>query len=177
MRPTGRDTVLLWRALLQHSLVHWLPSVSLLSDFHHAQAEVAIKFYSKCFVFLCGILRNSCHRLIVGRMCGGTAVDVEIHPGPYVFLHFTLSLLLISLGQRQGSEYSPRFASMSLCLYLSCFYGFLNIATNAACSKILLQNPSLTSEEIPLAWRCISPESRVSLSRSNISIEVSQALP
>lgn len=100
---------------------------------------------------------------------------------PHVFLHSVLPPMLISLGQRQGGDNIPRFAAVSAFLYLypmfSCFYSFLDAATNTARSKILLQNLSLTSEEILLAWRCVSQESGISLDRSNISAEVNQAFP
>lgn len=41
----------------------------------------------------------------------------------------------------------------------------------------LLQNLSLTSEEIPLAWRCVSQESGILLDRGNISTEVILSFP
>lgn len=65
--------------------------------------------------------------------------------------------------------YAPHSASFTHFLMQS--------VPSAACSKILLQNLPLASEQIRLAWTPVSHQNDVSLGRSNTSTEVNQAFP
>ena len=114
MRATGLDTVLPRRALILHSLEHWLPPASCLS---HSQ-------FMPSFISLRSLLMYICHSLLVGRVHGGAAMDVEVYPGSMFSSLLPCPAVVISLGQRQGGDNSPRFARVSACLYLCTTFSY-----------------------------------------------------
>lgn len=76
-----------------------------------------------------------------------------------------------------GGWWEPQVCS-SICMILPIPLVQLLLLISPLSHKCcLLQNLSLTYKEIPLAWRCVSQESGISLDRSNISTEVIQFFP
>lgn len=64
------------------------------------------------------LIMYSRHGMLAGRVPGGAAVDVAVHSVSVFSSCLSCPPVLISLGQRQRGDNSPRSAAVSACLYL-----------------------------------------------------------